>query len=118
MSTHPVENFPGFRMDAGAGAQIAAALPMPILLVGPRQEMLYVNPAAEQFFDMGAGLLMKHRLEEIVPFGSPLIQLIEQARERGASVGERNVDLTTPRHGERVADIAVTPVTEPEGAVV
>ena len=118
MSTHIAENIPGFRMDAGAGAQIAAALPMPILLVGPEQEMLYVNPAAEQFFDMGAGLLMKHRLEEIVPFGSPLIQLIEQARERGASVGERNVDLTTPRHGERVADIAVTPVTEPEGAVV
>src|SRR5580692_10426371 len=118
MSKHSPATFAGFRMDAGAGANIAAALPMPVLLIGAHQEVLFVNPAAEQFFDMGAGLLMKHRLEEIVPFGSPLIQLIAQARERTASVGERNVDLTTPRHGERIADVAVTPVTEPEGAVV
>jgi two-component system, NtrC family, nitrogen regulation sensor histidine kinase GlnL len=28
------------------------------------------------------------------------------------------MDLTTPRHGERVADVTVTPLSEPEGAVI
>ena len=92
-------------------ALILAALPMPVLLVGPNDEILSVNPAAEQFFDMGAGLLMRQRLQDIVPFGSPLIQVLVQARQRGGTLGERDVDLTTPRHGERLADVTVTPVS-------
>ena len=105
-------------LQAPLSSQIATALPMPVLLVGPEQEILFVNPAAEQFFGMGAGLLLKQNLAEFIPFGSPLLQLMEQARERNASVGERDLDLTTPRLGEKLTDVNVTPVTEPEGAVV
>ena len=36
-------------------SEIVGALPMPVILVGAQGEMSYVNPAAEQFFDMGAG---------------------------------------------------------------
>ncbi len=95
---------------------IANALPMPVLVVDSAQQLVFVNPAAEQFFGTGAGLLLKHRLDDFTPFGSPLIGLIEQARERGASVGERDMDLSTPRHGERVADVTATPVGD--GAVL
>jgi two-component system nitrogen regulation sensor histidine kinase GlnL len=97
---------------------ILAALPMPILLIGARDEIRFANPAAEQFFDMGAGLLVRHTLPELVPFGSPLIQLLAQARERGGTVGERDVDLTTPRHGERAADVTVTPVPGGDGVAL
>ena len=51
-----------------AAFQIAAGLPIPVLLVGPGQQILFVNPAAEQFFGMGAGLLIRHGLSDIVPF--------------------------------------------------
>jgi two-component system nitrogen regulation sensor histidine kinase GlnL len=101
-----------------ATAAIAGALPMPLLVIGSSLNILFVNPAAEQFFDSGAGLLVRQNLTDLVPFGSPLIQLVAQARERGASVSERNVDLTTPRNGDRVADVNVTPLPEPEDAVV
>ena len=101
-----------------ATALIANALSMPILVVGANLDIRFVNPAAEQFFDTGAGLLTRQKLNDIVPFGSPLIQLVNQARERGASVSERDVDLTTPRLGERVADTNVTPLPDPEDAVV
>ncbi|MEI9993570.1 MAG: ATP-binding protein [Rhizomicrobium sp.] len=104
--------------EGAATAAIAGALPMPLLIVGPELRVLFVNPAAEQFFDSGAGLLVRQSLNALVPFGSPLIQLVAQARERGASVGERNVDLTTPRYGERIADVLVTPLPEPEDSVV
>jgi two-component system nitrogen regulation sensor histidine kinase GlnL len=99
-------------------ALIAGALPMPLLVVGPDLEVLFVNPAAEQFFDTGAGLLLRQRLDNLIPFGSPLIGLVAQARERSASVGERTLDISTPRHGERVADVIATPLPEPEGAVI
>ncbi|MEJ1969787.1 MAG: ATP-binding protein [Rhizomicrobium sp.] len=104
--------------EAAATSAIAGALPMPLLVVGASLNITFVNPAAEQFFDTGAGLLVRQNLTDLVPFGSPLIQLVAQARERGASVSERNVDLTTPRNGERVADVIATPLPEPDDAVV
>lgn len=106
------------RMSDPVAVQIAAALPMPVLLAGTGQEILFVNPAAEQFFGMGAGLLLKQNLAAFIPFGSPLIQLMAQARERNATVGERDVNLSTPRLGVKLADVSVTPVSEPAGAVV
>ena len=104
--------------DAVAANAIASALPMPVLVIGPDLNVLFVNPAAEQFFDTGAGLLVRQSLTDLVPFGSPLVHLVDQARERGASVSERDVDLTTPRHGERLADVNVTPLSEPDDSVV
>ena len=45
--------------DNASAALIAGALPMPVLVVGPQQQIIFVNPAAEQFFDTGAGLLLQ-----------------------------------------------------------
>jgi len=55
----------------------------------------------------------------VVPFGSPLLALIEQVRTRGAAVNEYRVDLSTPRiPGERVVDLHVAPMPERSGYVV
>jgi len=99
-------------------AFMANALPMPIILIGPDQKLLYANPAAEQFFHTSQVMLLKQRLPELVPFDSPLFQLIQQARERGSSAAERDVDLSTPRNGERLADVTATPMSDPEGSLV
>src|SRR6202000_830689 len=53
-----------------------------------------------------------------LPFDSPMFQLINQARERNSSAAERDVDISTARHGERIADVTVTPLPEPEGTLV
>jgi two-component system nitrogen regulation sensor histidine kinase GlnL len=109
------------RQESGtveSGATIAGALPMPILTVGADDELLYANQAAEQFFAMGVGLLLKQKLSDLLPFGSPLLQLVAQARERGASIAERNVDLSTPRLGERLADVTLTPSGEDDSVIV
>jgi two-component system nitrogen regulation sensor histidine kinase GlnL len=105
-------------LDRETAARVVGALPMPVLIVGATQGILFANPAAEQFFGMGAGLLTKLGLGDLVPFGSPVLQLITQASERNASVGERDMDLTTPRHGERIADVIATPLAGQEGAVM
>lgn len=103
--------------ESGTGT-IANALPMPVLLIAADTAVLYANPAAEQFFDTGLPLLRKQTLADLIAPHSPLFQLVEQAAERNASAGERAVDLSTPKHGERVADVSVTPVPEPEGAML
>ena len=68
-------------LDPQTAAQIMGALPMPVLIVSSDQAVLFVNPAAEQFFDMGAGRLTRQRLGDLVPFGSPVLQLIGQAKD-------------------------------------
>jgi two-component system nitrogen regulation sensor histidine kinase GlnL len=103
--------------SSGSGT-IANALPMPIMLLGSKFEVLYANPAAEQFFDTGLTILRKQTLGDLIAPHSPLFQLVAQAAERNASAAERDIDLSTPRHGERVADVTVTPVTDPEGAML
>ncbi len=103
--------------ESGSGT-IANALPMPILLLGPKSEVLYANPAAEQFFDTGLPMLRKQTLADLISAHSPLFQLVVQAIERNASAAERDIDLATPRHGERLADVTVTPVPDPEGAML
>ena len=45
---------------------IANTLPSPILVIGPRREIIYVNPAAEQFFDTGAAILLKQNLADLL----------------------------------------------------
>jgi two-component system nitrogen regulation sensor histidine kinase GlnL len=111
------ESFRDFDRHSAVGA-IAASLPLPIVVVAARGHLIYANQAAEQFFATGVGLLMRQSLADVLPFGSPLLQLVQQVRERGASIAERNVDLTTPKLGERLADVTLSPAVEPEGAVI
>jgi two-component system, NtrC family, nitrogen regulation sensor histidine kinase GlnL len=95
------------------------ALPHPVLMVGADGEIADANVAAEAFFEVSMPLLRRHALRDLVPFGSPLLALIEQVRGRNAPVNEYRVDLSTPRNpGERVVDLHVAPVAERPGDVV
>jgi two-component system, NtrC family, nitrogen regulation sensor histidine kinase GlnL len=95
------------------------ALPHPILMVGPDGKIVEANVAAESFFEVSMLLLRRHALRDLVPFGSPLLALVEQVRNHGSAVNEYRVDLSTPRNpGERLADLNVAPVLERPGHVV
>src|SRR5205823_4033991 len=61
----------------------------------------------------------RHMLRDLVPFGSPLLALVDQVRARGAAVNEYKVDLGTPRNpGEHLVDLHVAPVSERPDHVV
>jgi two-component system nitrogen regulation sensor histidine kinase GlnL len=95
------------------------ALPHPILMVAPDGKIAEANVAAEAFFEVSMLLLRRHVLRDLVPFGSPLLALIEQVRNRGSAVNEYRVDLSTPRtQSERIVDLNVAPVPERPGHVV
>ncbi|MBA5776579.1 nitrogen regulation protein NR(II) [Stappia sp. F7233] len=101
------------------GPQILDALPHPVIMVGPEGAIEAANMAAENFFGASAAVLKRHPISYFVPFGSPLLSLVEQVRERGAPVNEYKVDVGSPRIGpERVVDINAAPVSERPGAVV
>jgi two-component system nitrogen regulation sensor histidine kinase GlnL len=103
----------------GTSDAVLDALPHPVIMVSADGGIATANAAAESFFEASLPLLRRHKLRELVPFGSPLLALIEQVRMRGAAVNEYKVDLGTPRNaGERLVDLHVAPVPERTGDIV
>jgi two-component system nitrogen regulation sensor histidine kinase GlnL len=106
---------------AATGADaVLNALPHPVIVVSPDGRVADANIAAQAFFEMSLTVLRRHALGDIVPFGSPLLALVEQVRASGAAVNEYKVDLGTPRNpGDRSVDLHAAPVPEqPEHVVV
>jgi two-component system nitrogen regulation sensor histidine kinase GlnL len=97
---------------------ILNALPDPVLVIGGRNEILYVNLEAQEFFDCGAAALIGLPLTELLPEDSPVYFLIEQARVSGASMSEYGVTLDTPKIGVHLVTVRVAPLGEPADCVV
>src|SRR5437660_11128134 len=107
-------------LPSGTSDAVLDALPHPVIMVAADGRIANANAAAESFFEASLRLLRRHMLGELVPFGSPLLTLIDQVRVRKAAVNEYKVDLGTPRNpGERLVDLHVAPVAErPDHVVV
>jgi two-component system, NtrC family, nitrogen regulation sensor histidine kinase GlnL len=110
---------PATSLLPGAADVVLNALPHPVLMIAPDGRIADANVAAEDFFEISVPVLRRHVLRDLVPFGSPLLALIEQVRVRAAPVNEYRVDLGTPRNpGERIVDLHAAPVPERRGHVV
>src|SRR5271157_3426556 len=106
-------------LTSSAADAVLNALPHPVIVVSSDGKVIDANVAAESFFEVSLPLLRRHLLRDLVPFGSPLITLIEQVRRRGAAVNEYKVDLGTPRNpGDRAVDLYVAPLPERPDFVV
>ncbi|TCK28424.1 two-component system nitrogen regulation sensor histidine kinase GlnL [Ancylobacter aquaticus] len=110
---------PGPRAGSATAEAVVNALPHPVITVAEDNHLIDANVAAEAFFEASLAVLVRHRLQDFVPFGSPILSLVDQVRSRGAAVNEYRVDLGTPRNGgERIVDIHVAPLSEVPGSVV
>ncbi|MFN7104840.1 MAG: PAS domain-containing protein, partial [Pseudorhizobium sp.] len=91
----------------------------PVILVDPSGHVIFANWEAESFFGVSAAQLARHEISALIPFGSPLLALIDQVRERRAPVNEYRVDLSSPRLGQdKLVDLYVAPVVSEPGSVV
>jgi two-component system nitrogen regulation sensor histidine kinase GlnL len=103
----------------GASDAVLNALPLPVIMVAADGKIADANVAAESFFEVSVPLLRRQSLKDLVPFGSPLLALVDQVRNRGAAVNEYKVDLSTPRNpGDRLVDLHVAPLPERPDYVV
>jgi len=95
------------------------AIRHPVIMVGPDNLITYANADAEDFFRSSAAVLARNTLARFVPFGSPLLTLVEQVRERRSPFNEYRVDISSPLiGGEKLVDLYVAPVPELPGSVV
>jgi two-component system nitrogen regulation sensor histidine kinase GlnL len=106
-----------------AGSAVAMsvlnAIQNPVVMVNEAGLVAFANWEAEAFFGASASHLARYRISTFIPFGSPLLALIDQVRERRAPINEYRVDLSSPRLGQdKLVDIYVAPVVSEPGSVV
>jgi two-component system nitrogen regulation sensor histidine kinase GlnL len=95
------------------------AIQNPVVMVDEGGFIVFANWEAEAFFGASAAHLSRYRISTFIPFGSPLLALIDQVRERKAPVNEYRVDLSSPRLGQdKLVDLYVAPVITEPGSVV
>ena len=103
----------------GLAMAVLNAIQNPVVMVDANGHIAFANWEAEAFFGASATHLARYRISTFIPFGSPLLSLIEQVRERRAPVNEYRVDLSSPRLGqEKLVDLYVAPVLSQPGNVV
>ncbi|MBD9372433.1 nitrogen regulation protein NR(II) [Rhizobium sp. ARZ01] len=103
----------------GLALAVLNAIQHSVILVNDAGHIAFANWEAESFFGASANHLARHNVSNFIPFGSPLLTLIEQVRERRAPVNEYRVDLSSPRLGaDKLVDLYVAPVTNEPGSVV
>jgi two-component system, NtrC family, nitrogen regulation sensor histidine kinase GlnL len=111
MTAHPAQRRP----DA---AKVLNAIAQPLLTVDALGTVIDVNAAAETFFDMGRGALLRSRLTDLIPSDSPVFALVAEALSNHATVNGYKIDIPTPRTGNRNdVDVFVTPLPQPDEAV-
>jgi two-component system, NtrC family, nitrogen regulation sensor histidine kinase GlnL len=85
-------------------------LPLPVILVGQDGKVSEANAAAEDFLEMSRSMLRRTQIADILPYGSPILSLIDEARRHGGTFNEYRVDIGGPRLGpERIVDVFISP---------
>ena len=95
------------------------ALPNPILVVDENNTICFANSAAEDFFQVSSTVLARHKLEETMPFSSPVLEVVKQVRQSAGVMNEYSVGVGTPRMGgERIVDLQTALVNDDPRFVV
>jgi two-component system nitrogen regulation sensor histidine kinase GlnL len=95
------------------------ALPNPILVVDENDVICFANSAAEDFFQASSTVLARHKLEDTMPFSSPVLEVVNQVRQSAGVMNEYSVGVGTPRMGgERIVDLQTALVNDDPRFVV
>ena len=89
----------GFDNPAADFGLVLDSLPQAVLVTAKDNTIQYANMAAENVFSASAKYMMQHNLDRFVPFGSPVLNLVEQVLATGAPVVDYKINVSTPRTG-------------------
>ena len=97
---------PDLQMEA---AHILASLPNPVFLLDSEDRFLFLNHAAEMFFDSSAAMLVGSELAAQIPADSNLLDLLARARSQMASVADQGIEVASPRIGMKLLNVQIAP---------
>ena len=97
---------PDLQLEA---THILASLPNPVFLLDGADRFVFLNHAAEMFFDSSATMLTGSELSQQIPADSSLMALLARARSQMASVADQGIELASPRIGMKLLNVQIAP---------
>ena len=95
-------------------SQIFAALPNPVFVLDRENQFIYLNQAAEIFFQSSRMMLLGTPLTSIMPADSNFLSMVSRARAQSISVGDQGVELAGPKIGLKLVNVQITPFGDRE----
>ena len=94
------------------------ALPYPIFGLSENYEFVFVNYAAEVFFERSRHLLLKSKLKDFFEDDSPIFGLLRRLSSHLQSVGEQEMTLLSPRLGKKLVTIQIAKALRQDGYII
>ena len=94
--------------------QIFAVLPNPVFVLDLENRFIYLNQAAEIFFQSSRMILLGTSLTSIVQTDTNFLSMLRRARAQSISVGDQGVELAGPKIGLKLINVQITPFGDQE----
>ncbi|MEL7429801.1 MAG: histidine kinase dimerization/phospho-acceptor domain-containing protein, partial [Pseudomonadota bacterium] len=90
---------------------ILDTIPQAVIVADAKHNIRYANAGAESMFGASSTHLARNRLDRFVPFGSPVLSLVERAINKQEPVNEYQIDISSPRNRQgTVVDVHAAPM--------
>ena len=99
-------------------AQVLGALPDPVIVVGQDSTVRYVNESAQNFFAMPESAMLLAPIGDILTPDSPIVLLVQQVLDTGATVSESGVLVQSQRIEPQHVTLTIGPSGIDSGAIV
>lgn len=109
----PAKDSPDIPADA-----VLNALANAVIVVDGENRIQRINQAAEQLFRGSSNFFHNKTLETLMPGDSPIVSLIDQARQFRSVVAEYDITMESPRVGSHAVDVQASCIPETSGSVV
>lgn len=97
---------------------ILAGLTHPVLVLDANDCLAFVNTAGEEFFRLSMSLLKGEALSNFIEPDHSIFGMIRRVRHNRASLSDQGVVLTSPKLGQRLLDVQVSPMLDETRAMV
>lgn len=99
--------------------QILGAVPHPIIVINDENKITYANAATELFYQHSLGQMVKLKIDDLLPFGCPVLNAIDQVREKACSYNEYGINITTPRlKSNCIVDVFCGPIGDGKSGIL
>ncbi len=94
------------------------SLPNPLIQLECDNSIIYLNNAAETFFEGSLGYLQGLPFTDLLPDDTPLLEMIDKVRASGNCITDHDLVLESIKIGVRVVNVGVSPLPGDSGKIV
>lgn len=98
--------------------RVLDAMPFAVVGLSRREQVAFVNPAAETLLQRSSALVRGRPLTELLPEDSPLMDFIARVRREGGVMSARSIRIASPHITPVDMDVTASPDGEDGGLVL